>query len=82
MNDPGKWSAAVAGTNEIGESYKQNIVREIFEEIRVKNLELSEGPKQFIDGSKHIYYCQWFLGRVIKENLVIIPQEDEVESTR
>jgi len=82
VNDPGKWSAAASGTNDVGETYEQNIVKEVREEIGLHDLELTLGPKQFVDDGEHKYFCQWFLARVDKQNTIIIPQEDEVENTK
>src|ERR1700677_4628008 len=49
QSDPGKWAAAVAGTVDKGENYQINIVKEIEEEIGLKDLKLKLGPKQFTD---------------------------------
>ncbi|HEY4963618.1 MAG TPA: NUDIX domain-containing protein [Candidatus Saccharimonadales bacterium] len=78
-NDPGKWAAAVAGTVDQGENYQINIIKEIEEEIGLKDLELKLGPKQFSDDGSHKYFVQWFLAKVDKENTRIIIQEEEVE---
>ncbi|HUD10433.1 MAG TPA: NUDIX domain-containing protein [Candidatus Saccharimonadales bacterium] len=79
-NDPGKWAAAVAGTVDQDEDYQINIVKEIEEEIGLKNLELKVGPKQFTDDGSHKYFVQWFLAKVDKESTRITIQEEEVEA--
>jgi len=44
-SEPGRWSAAVAGTVSKGESYKETALREIIEELGVSGLELVEVGK-------------------------------------
>lgn len=79
-HDPGKWMSAAAGTVEEGETYRYNMLKEAEEEIGLRNLELTQGPKQFVDGSSHRYFVQWFLGEVDKDEVEIRIQEDEVEA--
>lgn len=81
-NDPGKWSAAVAGTVEENETYESNIVKEIEEEIGLTNLELTVGPKTFTDDGKHKFFNQWFLASIDKNSVEIIIQESEVEAVK
>lgn len=78
-NDPGKWMAAVSGTIEEGETYDQNIIHEIEEEIGLTNLPLEKGPKEFIDDGKHTFFVQWYCAQVDKNKTIINIQEDEVE---
>ena len=79
-NDPGKWMAAASGTIEEGESYEQNIVKEIEEEIGLTNLNLKKGPKEFVDDGKHKFFVQWFTGNVDKNEVQIRIQAEEVET--
>jgi isopentenyldiphosphate isomerase len=79
-NDPGKWMAAASGTVEEGEDYDQNIVQEIKEEIGLRSLELTKGPKEFIDDGEHKFFVQWYRAEVDKGDTVITLQEDEVEA--
>ena len=79
-HDPGKWMAAASGTIEENESYNENIVHEIEEEIGLKNLHLHIGPKEFIDDGKHKFFVQWYTAGVDKNAVVITIQEEEVES--
>lgn len=70
-HSPGLWAGAVAGTVEFGETYEQNIRREIEEELgisadRVSNLQL--GPKVRVR-DEHNYFGQWFTG-------ILSPDED------
>ncbi|MDP2103816.1 MAG: NUDIX domain-containing protein [Candidatus Gracilibacteria bacterium] len=80
-NDPGKWGPAVAGTNDEGESYESNIIKEAEEEIGLKNCNF-----QKIDNIRYIgeynYFCQWFLLTVDKELDEFIIQESEVEQIK
>ena len=81
-NDPGKWQCAVSGTVEEGETYEENIVLEIEEEIGLHSLELTEGPKEYIEDSKHKFFCQWFLASVDKDTTKITIQESELEAAK
>ena len=81
-NDPGKWSAAAAGTVEEGETYETNMVKEIEEEIGLTKLNLTLGPKQFVDDGNHRFFIQWFSTSVDKNNVHIKIQEDEVEAVK
>ena len=78
-NDPGKWMAAASGTIEEGESYDENIVHEIEEEIGLKNLKLRKGPKKYVDEDKHRFFVQWYFAEVDKDKVSINIQEEEVE---
>lgn len=78
--DPGLWGPSVAGTVEQGETYEQNIKKEAFEEIGLKNVELRPAVKQYVDTPRK-YFCQWFIAWVDwvgTANFTI--QEDEVEA--
>lgn len=76
---PGKWGPAVAGTVDEGEDYDDNMVKEIAEEIGlvVQINELTKGGKQYVDGTQHDIFVQWyFLERDIPiEQFVYPPQE-------
>lgn len=81
-NDPGKWSAAVAGTVEEDETYESNIIKEIEEEIGLVGLVVTAGPKTYSDDGRHRFFCQWFLASVDKTSVDIIIQESEVEAVK
>lgn len=66
-NNPGKWGPAVAGTNEIGETYQSNIIKEIYEEIGLTNIELVKGDKIRRKG-KNNYFCQIYHS-IINKNI-------------
>src|SRR3989338_3486824 len=71
-NDPGKWSCAVAGTVEEGEHYDENIVKEIEEELGLRDLVLRRGPNMRRTG-RHEFFCQWYLASldVSAEDIVV-----------
>jgi isopentenyldiphosphate isomerase len=80
-NDPGKWGPAVAGTVEKGETYKQNIAKETYEELGLQNVEFRKGPKLRVY-SNHNHFTQWYfltLDRNIREFKIA---EKEVEEIR
>ena len=79
-HDPGKWMAAASGTLDEGETYEQNMIKEIEEEIGLTKLNLTEGPKEFVDDGKHKYFVQWFSAQVDKDEVDIRIQEEEVET--
>lgn len=81
-SDPGKWSAAAAGTNDKGETYEQNMLKEMREELGLTNIKLVKGPKQFIDNGKHRGFCQWFRAEVDKDSTEITIQEEELEGVK
>ncbi|MEK7188165.1 MAG: NUDIX domain-containing protein [Patescibacteria group bacterium] len=58
--EPGVWGPAVAGMIEEGETYYSNIVKEAEEEIGLKGIQPTEGPKIRVS-QKHNYFCQWYL---------------------
>lgn len=59
-NDPGKWGPAVAGTNDEGETYESNIIKEAEEEIGLKDCDFQKIDKVRISG-KYNFFCQRFL---------------------
>ena len=81
-NDPGMWSAAAAGTNDKGETYEQNIAKEVWEELGLKGISFIRGPKQFIDDGKHRFFGQWFLAQTDKDTTEITIQEEELEAVK
>jgi len=64
-HDPGKWGPAVAGTVEEGETYFSNIVKEAEEEIGLKNINPTAGPKIKREG-RWKYFGQWYFLTVDK----------------
>lgn len=76
--DPGKWGPAVAGTVDEDETYNQNIVKEIEEEIGVNGLDLQQGPHVRITEPRN-YFCQWYTSLLDKPAEEFNIQEEEVE---
>lgn len=54
-NDPGKWGPAVAGTVEEGETYLGNITKETEEEIGLKDVQFTEGPKWRVSLERNMF---------------------------
>jgi isopentenyldiphosphate isomerase len=79
-NDPGKWGPAVAGTVEEGETYEQNMIKEAYEEIGLKDFTYTIGPKNRRSTS-HEYFGQWFVA-VVDHGYPFIKQDEEVEAIR
>ncbi|MCK5107091.1 MAG: NUDIX domain-containing protein, partial [Nanoarchaeota archaeon] len=78
INDPGKWGPAVAGTNDIGESYEDNILKETEEEIGLKGYKLKKEHKSR-QKEKHNYFCQWFSLIIDQSTEDFNIQKEEVE---
>ncbi|MEX2052212.1 MAG: NUDIX domain-containing protein [Candidatus Paceibacterota bacterium] len=76
----GLWGPAVAGTVEEGETYESNIIKEAEEEIGLKDLKLTPGPKIRIS-IVHEHFAQWF-NAVIDHDYPFVKQDDEVEAIR
>jgi len=80
-NDPGLCGPAVAGTNDEGESYESNIVKETEEEIGLTHTPFKKAFKNFREG-EHRYFAQWFVAVVDKEIGEFTIQEEEVEQIK
>jgi isopentenyl-diphosphate delta-isomerase len=79
IHNPGQWGPAVAGTVDEGETYEENIVKEIEEEIDLKNVQLKEGPKRRVKGERFNYFCQWYFAESNKRAEDFNIAKDEVE---
>jgi isopentenyldiphosphate isomerase len=73
---PGMWGPAVAGTVE-EESYEENIIKEAFEELGLKDLKFEKGPKTRTK-VEYNHFTQWFIVVVDKEVSEFKIQEEEV----
>lgn len=62
-HSPGKWGPAVAGTVEKGETYEENIKKEIEEEIGLKDLKLRSVETKFRDTGVRKYFVQIFTAK-------------------
>jgi len=80
-HNPGKWGPAVAGTNDQGETYEQNMVKEAKEEIGLDNLNLIECPKLREKG-KYNHFTQWFIANVDKNINEFKIQKEEVDQIK
>ncbi|MCK5510789.1 NUDIX domain-containing protein [Candidatus Parcubacteria bacterium] len=80
-NDPDKWGPAVAGTNDKGESYESNIIKEAEEEIGLKNHNFKKNKKIRYYG-KHNHFCQWFTYIIDRKIEKFTIQKDEVEQIK
>lgn len=77
----GKWGPAVVGTNELGETYESNIIKEAGEELGLHNLNFTYGPKMMHITSRR-YFVQWFLSIAEQPTTFFKTNTDEVESVR
>jgi isopentenyl-diphosphate delta-isomerase len=78
---PLKWGPAVAGTVDEGETYDSNIIKETEEELGLKDIKPTKGPKVFGKGT-WIHFTQWYTLSLDKEASEFKIQEDEVEEVR
>lgn len=78
-SDPGKWGPSAGGTIEEGETYESNIVKELEEEIGVREASLVKGPKAYKDKAR--VFAQQFFGE-IPEDTPLRLQESEVMDAR
>lgn len=80
-NNPGQWGPAVAGTNDKGESYKSNIIKEAKEEIGLENYPFQKSFYKFTDGEFR-YFVQWFFVIIDKEIKEFTLLKEEVEKIK
>ncbi len=78
--DPGLWGPAAAGSVEEGETYESNAIKELEEEIGLKNVKLIKGPKSRRSTS-HEYFAQMFIA-FVKSDYSFIKQDEEVEALK
>lgn len=81
INHPEKWHTAVAGTVEVGETYEENIIKEAEEELGLKNIQPTFGPKTKNE-TDFQHFTQWFLLNIDKKIEDFKIQEDEVEEIK
>jgi len=80
-HDPEKWGPAVAGTVEDGETYEQNIIKEIEEELGITDIKVIEGPKIFCD-KEQSHFVKWFVAELNWELEQFKVQQAEVKAIR
>ena len=78
---PRKWGPAVTGTVDEGETYEENIIKEAEEELGLKNIKPSLGPKTKTDNEFH-NFTQSYTLNIDKELNEFKIQEDEVEEIK
>jgi len=79
---PGKWGPAAAGTVEEGETYEDNILKEVEEEIGIvidKNAAVFVGS--FFAESIHKYFTGTFFAKISSETKFVL-QEEEVAAVK
>lgn len=81
-NGGGQWGPAVAGTLEYNETYEDNIVKEISEEIGLSGLKLQRGVKRYIEADGRKYFCTYFYGTSNKPAEAFILEERAVEAVK
>lgn len=79
--NPGQWGPAVAGTNEVGETYESNIVKEAEEEIGLRNFKFDKLSK-IRSHEGHQYFGQWFKAIVDKDISEFVIDPVEVEKVK
>ena len=74
------WGPGVAGTVDEDETYDDNIVKEIREEIglEISISQLKRGPKIRIENNPNGYFGQWYLYSMDKDAEDFVIQKDEV----
>ncbi|MFA7191970.1 MAG: NUDIX domain-containing protein [Candidatus Paceibacterota bacterium] len=80
-NNPGLWSAAVAGTVEEGETYESNAYKEMEEEIGVNDVPLTMSKKMYGDTTAGKRFLQIFTAQFSREKK-LTAQESEVEQLK
>lgn len=80
-HDPGKWGRAVAGTVEANETYEENIIKEAAEELGIKGIRFTLGPKLKRNG-RHLHFTQWFTCVIDKPESYFKIQPQEVAAVR
>ena len=81
-NGGGLWGPAVAGTLEYDETYEDNIVKEIAEEIGLTGLKLKRGKKRLFDAGDRRYFCTYFYGTSNKPVEAFVLEERAVEAVK
>ena len=66
-HNPGRWGLSVEGTVEKGETYDSNMIKEAEEELGLKNIKLSKGPKVRVKSIWN-YFCQIFYLKSLARN--------------
>jgi isopentenyldiphosphate isomerase len=79
---PNKWSQAVGGTVEEGETYQSNATKEVEEELGVKNVSLKPFRKLYYENSNGKRFCYIYIALIdIPVNSFVL-QKEEVSEVR
>jgi isopentenyl-diphosphate Delta-isomerase len=79
--DPGLWAHSVGGTVDEGETYRDNVYKEAAEEIGLRGVAFTKGPKVFYEVPRR-YFCQWYYARVDWGIDKFIRQVEEVDQLK
>lgn len=77
---PGLWGSSVTGTNEEGETYESNIMKEAREELGYNLEKIITGYKELISAERSFFVQHFFA--IIPKNTNFTLQESEVEEVR
>ena len=81
--NPGKWGPAVAGTNDEGETYESNIIKEAKEELGLVKFDLKVlGKKRINEENKSNFFGMRFSTIIDKDISEFKIQEEEVEQIK
>ena len=75
---PGQWDPAVAGTNDKGETYQSNMIKEAEEEIGLTNYDFKKSNKIRFKG-KFNCFCQWYYAVIDRDVNEFVLRKEEVE---
>lgn len=79
--NPGKWGPAAAGTVEEGETYESNIYKEADEEIGLRGVQFTPGPKTRSKAPSN-HFTQWFFGACDISESEFVLQPTEVQAVQ
>lgn len=80
--DPGKWGPSVAGTVEEGETYDTNAIKELEEEIGVKDTQITFFNKHYYKTYNAQRFTSVYIAHVDKRAEDFVIQQDEVAEVR
>ncbi len=78
---PGMWGPAVSGHVEEGEDYDFSALRELEEEIGLKDIKLIKSKKFFGTGESGKRFAQLYLAQINSDS-PLLPQDSEVEQLK
>lgn len=79
---PNKWTSAVVGTLEEGETYESNAIKELEEEIGVRNIIPIFYKKLYYENFNGKRFCCIFIVHIEKEESEFVLQNEEVAEVR